>query len=98
MFLDDKIPGEEGEAMSRAFVRDDEDAERIKELIDREKKLMDWLKIQEKKLSLLESGEKAGEIDKTKRKEWLQKIKKDIEDTTEQVEKLRKEIRELQKE
>lgn len=84
--------------MSRAFVRDDEDAERIKELIDREKKLTDWLKIQEKKLSLLENGEKAEELDQTKRKEWLQKIKKDIENTTEQIKKLREEIRELQKE
>jgi len=84
--------------VSRAFVRDDEDAERIKELIDREKKLTDWLKIQEKKLSLLENGEKAEELDQTKRKEWLQKIKKDIENTTEQIKKLREEIRELQKE
>lgn len=88
----------EGEVVSRAFVRDDEDAERIKELIDREKKLTDWLKIQEKKLSLLENGEKAEELDQTKRKEWLQKIKKDIENTTEQIKKLREEIRELQKE
>jgi len=83
--------------LSRAFVKDDEDAERIKELFEQEKKLLDWLNIQKKKLFVLESGEKAGTIDEVKRKQWIIKTKKDIEDTEKNLERLREEIKGLQK-
>ncbi|KUL00059.1 MAG: Uncharacterized protein XE12_1485, partial [Synergistales bacterium 54_9] len=55
--------------MSRAFVKEDGEAERFREQVEQEKRLEDWLAIQEKKLKFLESDPKAREMDQKKRME-----------------------------
>jgi len=52
--------------LSRAFVKEDGEAERFREQVEQEKRLEDWLAIQEKKLKFLESDPKAREMDQKK--------------------------------
>jgi len=74
--------------VSRAFVKENGEAEQFREQLEQERRLEDWLAIQKKKLSVLESGGKAGEMDEKKRLEW-------IEDTRADIEKTEKRLREL---
>ncbi|MFP4481518.1 MAG: hypothetical protein ACLFN0_01830 [Thermovirgaceae bacterium] len=74
--------------MSRAFVKENGEAEQFREQIEQERRLEEWVAIQKKKLSVLESGRKAGKMDQKKRLEW-------IEDTRADIEKTRKRLREL---
>jgi len=78
----------EGYKVSRAFVKENGEAEQFREQLEQERRLEDWLAIQKKKLSVLESGGKAGEMDEKKRLEW-------IEDTRADIEKTEKRLREL---
>lgn len=74
--------------MSRAFVKENGEAEQFREQLEQERRLEEWLAIQKKKLSVLESTRKAGNIDEKKRREW-------IEDTRADIEKTEKRLREL---
>ncbi|MGC9490463.1 MAG: hypothetical protein ACP5CD_04470 [Thermovirgaceae bacterium] len=74
--------------MSRAFVKENGEAEQFREQLEQERRLEEWLAIQKKKLSVLESARKAGNIDEKKRREW-------IEDTRADIEKTEKRLREL---
>ncbi len=74
--------------MSRAFVKENGEAEQFREQLEQVRRLEEWLAIQKKKLSVLESGRKTGEMDEKKRLEW-------IEDTRADIEKTEKRLREL---
>lgn len=74
--------------MSRAFVKENGEAEQFREQLEQERRLEEWLAIQKKKLSVLESARKAGNIDEKKRREW-------IEDTRADIKKTEKRLREL---
>jgi len=76
--------------LSRAFVKEDGEAERFREQIEQEKRLEDWLAIQEKKLKFLESDPKAREMDQKKRMEWLEKTRVDIEKTRKRLQELKR--------
>jgi hypothetical protein len=74
--------------VSRAFVKENGEAEQFREQLEQERRLEEWLAIQKKKLSVLESARKAGNIDEKKRREW-------IEDTRADITKTEKRLREL---
>jgi len=74
--------------VSRAFVKENGEAEQFREQLEQERRLEEWLAIQKKKLSVLESARKAGNIDEKKRREW-------IEDTRADIKKTEKRLREL---
>jgi hypothetical protein len=74
--------------VSRAFVKENGEAEQFREQLEQERRLEEWLAIQKKKLSVLESARKAGNIDEKKRREW-------IEDTQADIKKTEKRLREL---
>lgn len=67
--------------MSRAFVDEDSEVRLNRERLERERKLRDWLAIQEKKLAFLESDPKADDMDQDLRKRWLHDTRDDIERT-----------------
>ncbi len=68
--------------MSRAFVDEDSEAILNRESIEHEKKLRDWLMIQEKKLNFLESDDpKAASMDQALRMKWIRETREDIERT-----------------
>ncbi len=67
--------------MSRAFVDEDSEARLNREKLEHERKLRDWLTIQEKKIVFLESDPKADEMDQELRKQWLRETREDIERT-----------------
>lgn len=67
--------------MSRAFIDEDSEALLNREMIEHERKLRDWLRIQKKKLDFLGSDEQAGSIDKTLREKWIHETRDDIERT-----------------
>lgn len=65
--------------MSRAFVNEDSEALVNRENIEHEKKLRDWLRIQEKKLKYLETDPEAEKIDQALREKWIRETREDIE-------------------
>ncbi|HRV71637.1 MAG TPA: hypothetical protein P5541_06335 [Thermovirgaceae bacterium] len=65
--------------MSRAFVNEDSEALVNREAIEQEKKLRDWLRIQEKKLKYLETDPEAEKIDQELREKWIRETREDIE-------------------
>jgi len=67
--------------VSRAFVDEDSEARLNREKLEHERKLRDWLAIQEKKVAFLESDPKAGEMDQELRGQWLRETREDIERT-----------------
>jgi len=68
--------------VSRAFVDEDSEAILNRESIEHEKKLRDWLMIQEKKLNFLESDDpKAASMDQALRMKWIRETREDIERT-----------------
>lgn len=71
----------EGYEVSRAFVKENGEAEEFREQFEQERRLEEWLAIQKKKLSVLESGRKAGEMDEKKRLDWIEDTRADIEKT-----------------
>ena len=74
------------DSVSRAFVNEDSEAILNRESIEREKKLRDWLVIQEKKLQFLEADPKAEIMDQSLRKEWIRQTRVDIEQTRKRLE------------
>ncbi|MDR0653684.1 MAG: hypothetical protein LBG12_10335 [Synergistaceae bacterium] len=61
--------------MSRAFVKEaDEEMTSYREDSSYDKKTLEWLKIQEKKLDFLKNNPKALEIDPAKRERWIREI------------------------
>ena len=72
--------------MSRAFVKED-DPEQASYMDDEKhrKKLVEWLRIQEKKLDYLLNDPKAVEIEREKREKWIDSTRADIEKTKEQL-------------
>jgi hypothetical protein len=59
--------------MSRAFVKeDDEELTSYREDSSHDKKTLEWLKIQEKKLDFLKNDPKALAIEPAKRERWIQ--------------------------
>jgi hypothetical protein len=61
--------------MSRAFVKEaDEDLASYREDSSYDKKTLEWLKIQEKKLDFLKNDPKALEIEPAKRELWMREI------------------------
>jgi hypothetical protein len=63
--------------MSRAFVKEaDEELASYREDSSYDKKTLEWLKIQQKKLDFLKNDPKALEIEPAKRERWI----KDIEE------------------
>lgn len=76
--------------MSRAFVKEDGEAEEIRERIEQERRLEEWLAIQEKKLHFLLSDPKAGDMDQEKRQEWIEDTRNDMAKTRETLMELRK--------
>ncbi|MGC9372821.1 MAG: hypothetical protein ACP5DY_05805 [Thermovirgaceae bacterium] len=75
--------------MSRAFVKENGEAEQFREQLEQERRLEEWLAIQKKKLSVLESGRKAGEMDPKKRLEWIEDTRADIEKTAKRLRELK---------
>ena len=67
--------------MSRAFVDEDSEVRLNRERLERERKLRDWLAIQEKKLAFLEADPKADDMDQDLRERWLHDTRDDIERT-----------------
>ncbi len=65
--------------MSRAFVNEDSEALVNRENIEHEKKLRDWLRIQEKKLKYLETDPEAEKIDQALREKWIRETREDID-------------------
>jgi epoxyqueuosine reductase QueG len=62
-------------AMSRAFVKEaDEELASYREDSSYNKKNLEWLKIQEKKLNFLKNDPKAQEIEPSKRERWIREI------------------------
>ena len=74
------------DSVSRAFVNEDSEAILNRESIEHEKKLRDWLVIQEKKLKYLETDPKAGSLDQATREEWIRQTRDDIELTRKRLE------------
>jgi len=74
------------DSVSRAFVNEDSEAILNRESIEHEKKLRDWLVIQEKKLKYLEMDPKAEIMDQSLRKEWIRQTRDDIEHTRKRLE------------
>ncbi len=71
--------------MSRAFVKEDNEADSFREQAEQEAKMKDWLRIQEKKLAVLLSKEKAAELDPDLRSKWIAKTQEDISRTRKQL-------------
>ncbi|MDT8284503.1 MAG: hypothetical protein RQ767_03175 [Thermovirgaceae bacterium] len=68
--------------MSRAFVDEDSEALLNREIIEHERKLRDWLMIQQKKLNFLESDDpKAASMDQALRMKWIRETREDIDRT-----------------
>lgn len=76
------------DSVSRAFVNEDSEAILNRESIEHEKKLRDWLVIQEKKLKYLETDPKAGSLDQATRGEWIRQTRDDIELTRKRLEEM----------
>lgn len=74
------------DSVSRAFVNEDSEAILNRESIEHEKKLRDWLSIQEKKLKFLENDPKAESLEKATREEWIRQTRDDIELTRKRLE------------
>lgn len=74
--------------MSRAFVDEDSEVHLNRERLERERKLRDWLAIQEKKLAFLGSDPKAEAMDQDLRNRWLRETREDIERTRKLLEEL----------
>jgi hypothetical protein len=61
--------------MSRAFVKEtDEELASYREDSSYDKKTLEWLKIQEKKLDFLKNDPKALKIEPAKRERWMREI------------------------
>ena len=61
--------------MSRAFVKEtDEELASYREDSSYDKKTLEWLKIQQKKLDFLKNDPKALEIEPAKRERWMREI------------------------
>jgi len=71
--------------LSRAFVKEDNEADSFREQAEQEAKMKDWLRIQEKKLAVLLSKEKAAELDPELRSKWIAKTREDIARTRKQL-------------
>ncbi|MEA3508344.1 MAG: hypothetical protein U9R40_05470 [Synergistota bacterium] len=71
--------------MSRAFVKEDNEADSFREQAEQEAKMKDWLRIQEKKLAVLLSKEKAAELDPELRSKWIARTREDIARTRKQL-------------
>jgi len=67
--------------VSRAFVDEDSEVRLNRERLERERKLRDWLAIQEKKQAFLESDPKAEDMDQDLRERWLRETREDIKRT-----------------
>lgn len=74
------------DSFSRAFVNEDSEAILNRESIEHEKKLREWLAIQEKKLKYLETDPKAETMDQSLRKEWIRQTRDDIEHSRKRLE------------
>ncbi|MDO9507867.1 MAG: hypothetical protein Q7I97_00770 [Thermovirgaceae bacterium] len=74
--------------MSRAFIDEDSEALLNREIIEHERKLRDWLRIQEKKLAFLESDPKVDSMDQALRMKWVLETRADIERTRKTLEDL----------
>jgi hypothetical protein len=74
------------DSVSRAFVDEDSEALLNRERLEHERKLRDWLAIQEKKLAFLESDPKAEAMDQELREQWLRETREDIERTRKMLE------------
>ena len=74
--------------MSRAFIDEDSEALLNREVIEHEKKLRDWLRIQEKKLDYLESDPGADPIEPNLREKWIKETREDIERTRRRIDEL----------
>lgn len=75
--------------MSRAFIDEDSEALLNREIIEHERKLQDWLMIQEKKLNFLESDDpKVGSMDRALRMKWIRETREDIDRTRQILEDL----------
>jgi hypothetical protein len=65
--------------MSRAFVKEtDEELASYREDSSYDKKTLEWLKIQEKKLDFLKNDPKALAIEPTKRERWIREIEETL--------------------
>ena len=65
--------------MSRAFVKEeDEELTSYREDSSYDKKTLEWLKIQEKKLDFLKNDPKALEIEPAKRGRWIREIEEAV--------------------
>jgi len=76
--------------VSRAFVKEDGEAEQFREWHEQERRLEEWLAIQKKKLAVLESDPKAGKMDQKKRSEWIEDTRADIGKTEKRLQELKK--------
>jgi len=74
--------------VSRAFIDEDSEVLLNRESIVHEKKLRDWLAIQEKKLVFLRTDKRAEEMDQTLREDWIREIVEDIERTRRRIDEL----------
>ncbi|GAB6280785.1 MAG: hypothetical protein STSR0007_08880 [Thermovirga sp.] len=74
------------DSVSRAFINEDSEVLLNRESIVHEKKLRDWLAIQEKKLKFLETDPKAESMDQSLRREWIRQTRDDIEHTRKRLE------------
>jgi hypothetical protein len=65
--------------MSRAFVKEaDEELASYREDSSYDKKTLEWLKLQEKKLDFLKNDRKALEIETAKRERWMREIEETL--------------------
>jgi hypothetical protein len=65
--------------MSRAFVKEtDEELASYREDSSYDKKTLEWLKIQEKKLDFLKNDPKALAIEPAKRERWMREIEETL--------------------
>jgi hypothetical protein len=71
--------------VSRAFVNEDSEALVNREAIEHERKLRDWIRIQEKKLKYLETDPEAEKIDQSLRARWIKETREDIDRARKQL-------------
>lgn len=75
-------------ALSRAFVKEDEERGNVVSDLEYRRKKLDWLKIQEKKLDKLLNDSASGKIKPETRERWIKETREDIQKTKRELNEL----------